>query len=200
MWMGSDYYGDATWFDRSFSYFHQQWRRLARRRPGTLWPVLFFASGSLLSGFGILFLFQMLLTPVAELGALLAQSGSALLAFGAGQHFLRLQRRLRGPAPQPVAAARAPRAVSGRAVSSPPVSPPSIPERASPRPAITPEIRDCLRTLRTAGVNVTIAKALVRGGFCTAADLRAATDEQLLAVHGVGPATLRKVRTYFRED
>jgi DNA integrity scanning protein DisA with diadenylate cyclase activity len=44
------------------------------------------------------------------------------------------------------------------------------------------------------GVTVAQRDALVAAGFVTAADIRAATDEQLDAVDGIGPETVKKLR------
>lgn len=51
--------------------------------------------------------------------------------------------------------------------------------------------------VREAGVNVTIAKALFAAGIRSPKQLREASDRQLAAIHGVGPATVRKLRTRF---
>ena len=51
--------------------------------------------------------------------------------------------------------------------------------------------------VRTAGVNVAIARALFSAGVRTPGQLCAASDEKLLAIHGVGFATVRKLRRHF---
>jgi len=51
--------------------------------------------------------------------------------------------------------------------------------------------------VRAAGVNVTIARALFNAGVRTPLQLCAASDQRLLAIRGVGPATVRKLRTQF---
>ncbi len=51
--------------------------------------------------------------------------------------------------------------------------------------------------VRTAGVNVTIARALFSAGIRTPRQLCRASDERLLKIRGVGPATVRKLRNYF---
>jgi len=52
--------------------------------------------------------------------------------------------------------------------------------------------------VRAAGVNVAIAKALFDAGIRSARHLCSASDEQLLDIRGVGPATVRKLRACFR--
>jgi hypothetical protein len=51
--------------------------------------------------------------------------------------------------------------------------------------------------VRAAGVNVTIARALFSAGVRTPRQLCSASDECLLAIHGVGQATVRKLRIHF---
>jgi len=51
--------------------------------------------------------------------------------------------------------------------------------------------------VRAAGVNVTIARTLFAAGVRSADQLRAAGDRELQKIHGVGPATVHKLRAYF---
>lgn len=51
--------------------------------------------------------------------------------------------------------------------------------------------------VRAAGVNVTIAHALFSAGVRSPRQLCSASDERLLAIRGVGAATVRKLRTCF---
>lgn len=51
--------------------------------------------------------------------------------------------------------------------------------------------------VRAAGVNVAIARALFAAGIRSAQQLRGAHDRDLLAIHGVGPATLHRLRIRF---
>jgi hypothetical protein len=52
--------------------------------------------------------------------------------------------------------------------------------------------------VRAAGVNVAIARALFAAGIRSPRQLRAASDDELAAIRGVGPATVRKLRAQFR--
>jgi hypothetical protein len=51
--------------------------------------------------------------------------------------------------------------------------------------------------VRDAGVNVSIARALFTAGIRSPQQLMHASDGQLEAIHGVGPATVRKLRARF---
>ncbi len=63
--------------------------------------------------------------------------------------------------------------------------------------ATAQEIRLFFVGARAAGVNVAIAKALFAAGIRSVSQLRAAADAQLLQIHGVGPATVRRLRSHF---
>ena len=76
------------------------------------------------------------------------------------------------------------------------------PARQAPVPVKQiPRGRDDIQTffagVRAAGVNVAIARALFSAGVRTPRQLCAASDERLLAIHGVGSATVRKLRRHF---
>ena len=58
-------------------------------------------------------------------------------------------------------------------------------------------IQEFFAGVRAAGVNVTIAKSLFAAGMRSADHLRAIGDHRLHRIHGVGPATVRKLRTHF---
>ncbi|HHJ18081.1 MAG TPA: helix-hairpin-helix domain-containing protein [Gammaproteobacteria bacterium] len=57
--------------------------------------------------------------------------------------------------------------------------------------------QEFLAGVRAAGVNVTIARALYAAGIRSARHLQLARDEQLRRIHGVGPATVRRLRVHF---
>lgn len=54
--------------------------------------------------------------------------------------------------------------------------------------------------VRDAGVNVSIARALFAAGIRSPQQLKHASNAQLGAIHGVGPATVRKLRARFGSD
>jgi len=57
--------------------------------------------------------------------------------------------------------------------------------------------QEFLAGVRAAGVNVTIARALYAAGIRSARHLQLARDGQLRRIHGVGPATVRRLRVHF---
>jgi hypothetical protein len=54
-----------------------------------------------------------------------------------------------------------------------------------------------LASLRTAGVNAAIARTLYVAGIKSVPELINASDRQLVAIRGVGPASVRKLRAHF---
>ena len=74
--------------------------------------------------------------------------------------------------------------------------------RAKPRPKRPAEeqqaIQEFFAGVRAAGVNVAIAKALFGAGIRSPRQLLKAKDRHLHAIHGVGPATVRKLRAQFQ--
>jgi len=70
------------------------------------------------------------------------------------------------------------------------------PEPEAPEPEVEPV--ETGRTLES--VLPELAERLVEAGFENLNDVRVATDEELLAVDGIGPARLRKVRSAVGED
>jgi hypothetical protein len=53
------------------------------------------------------------------------------------------------------------------------------------------------RAVKAAGINVRIARTLYAAGFRNAAQVRGCDDARLLAIAGIGQATLRKLRLQF---
>ena len=60
-------------------------------------------------------------------------------------------------------------------------------------------VQEFFAGVRAAGVNVTIAKALFTAGVRTSQHLNRIGDSELYAIHGVGPATVRKLRAHFSQ-
>jgi len=58
-------------------------------------------------------------------------------------------------------------------------------------------VQEFFAGVRAAGVNVAIAKALFAAGVRSAQLLSATEDSYLYGIHGVGPATVRKLRAHF---
>lgn len=202
-----DSYRQATIFD-------QLWLALARglRCPAWLrghraWGWAFGAMALMFGLIGAAFLLDAL-TPGSGNSAL-ASLGSALLSLGVFRHFARCALPLlqNHPARRQAPAARAARrsarpaprgpreAGSARRAPAAVVNP--SPSRPVPGLSLA-ERRAYLAGLREAGVNVRIARALVGAGYLSGAMVWRASDAEILAIPGVGPATLRKIRTCFR--
>ena len=60
-------------------------------------------------------------------------------------------------------------------------------------------VQEFFAGVRTAGVNVAIAKALFAAGVRSAQHLSRTEDSYLYGIHGVGPVTVRKLRTHFAQ-
>ena len=60
-------------------------------------------------------------------------------------------------------------------------------------------VQEFFSGVRAAGVNVTIAKALFAAGVRTTQHLSRTEDGDLYRIHGVGPATVRKLRAHFTQ-
>ncbi len=81
----------------------------------------------------------------------------------------------------------------------------AVPEkaRASAHTRLDPPVSEQQATqeffagVRAAGVNVTVARSLFAAGMRSADHLRTIGNRRLYRIHGVGPATVRKLRAYF---
>ncbi len=60
-------------------------------------------------------------------------------------------------------------------------------------------VQEFFTGVRAAGVNVAIAKALFTAGVRTIQHLDCIADSELYDIHGVGPATVRKLRSHFAQ-
>jgi hypothetical protein len=74
-----------------------------------------------------------------------------------------------------------------------------VERRAVDRCGQGPEVQAFFAGVRAAGVNVAIAKVLFDAGIRSPRQLLRVGDAQLLSIHGVGPATVSKLRTAFRQ-
>jgi hypothetical protein len=77
-----------------------------------------------------------------------------------------------------------------------------FPRSSAPQPTAESSdqqaVQEFFSGVRAAGINVAIAKALFGAGIRSPRHLLEARDEQLFAIHGVGPATVRKLRAQFK--
>ncbi|MFQ5643788.1 MAG: helix-hairpin-helix domain-containing protein [Thiogranum sp.] len=71
------------------------------------------------------------------------------------------------------------------------------PERRKTPVSEQQAIQEFFSGVRAAGVNVTIARTLFTAGVRSVDHLCAISDSRLYKIHGVGPATVRKLRKHF---
>lgn len=82
-----------------------------------------------------------------------------------------------------------------RSVTASPKAEPSVEsEQATPAPAPSPASGGDSALLEDLDVSTTVREALIEAGYQTPEQIDAATDDELLGVDGVGPATLAKLR------
>jgi len=180
-----EYYADPTLFDQWQALLAGRVRRLYRRGSPYFWGWGFAAVASL-----CYLSVALIVAKIAVAGAgvaaaaawpqSLASTLGVVMALGGGVFFQRLARAaLPAGGRQPV------RATAGHR------------QQAA---AATPDHRQVqvfFREVRAAGVNVTIARALFAAGVRTVDQVRRCRDEQLMKIRGVGPATVRRLRTRF---
>jgi hypothetical protein len=200
-----EFYADPTLFD--------QWQNSAgnwlyawgdKVRPYA-WVVAFAGLGAVLASISMIFIGISLREAAVDItpawNQSLARGGASVVALATVQWLFRqaldawprdvdLPRRVRRAARfvgwRPVAGAK--RADQGT-LKQPP---------KSPAAAVDPEaMRAFFAGVRAAGVNVAIARALFAAGVRSPRQLLAASDDDLVAIRGVGPATVRKLRTQF---
>lgn len=192
MYAGHDnLYQEATLFDQAFAAAAQRLQSWLPERRDQRWQLGFRVLAALFVLLATMSLFlglQHAHTAGAQLVAVLAPAG--LLAM---THFLVNQGR-------PAVTRKAqtdPAVAAGSAVPETDTAPVAVPaQTASPQPASTSP-RDFLLAVKDAGVNVRIAKALYTAGIRTPEAVSEQSDETLLAIRGVGPATLKKLRHTF---
>ena len=185
--------------------FDQLWLALAHglRSPAWLrgrraWGWTFAALALLFGAIAAAFLLSIL--HPAGTGSALASLGSALLSLGVFRHFARCALPLlrAGAERRPAPLHRAKMRDSGRAPAPAPRRVPQpVPEVQPAPPSPTVARRAYLFELKAAGVNLCVARALVAAGYATGAAVRHASDREILAIRGVGPATLGKLRACY---
>jgi hypothetical protein len=177
-----DYYADPTVFDRC----HMRlagWTGLVMKRVRPYgWSLAFHGLAALC------YLVLAVLAADAEAAGFAGTRTSAAivgvsLALVAGIQFQRIARRVW---PQP------PAAVTPAVPGSMPVRP----ERRS-NPARRAQAQVFFAAVRDAGANITAARALFRAGIQSLDELRETDDRRLLAIQGIGPATLARLRSRF---
>lgn len=185
-------YQDPTWFDALGAWCLQHCRRCLPRRRADLWTSGFalFASLCVAWAAGLATHCVVYELPFNQCVAQLAAAGMLLVA---ARHFLAATgASARGALPRHKLVTRSPETAAERPRAEPPIHASAIP--AGPAGA---DPQEFFRAVKTAGINVRIARALYAAGFRSAEQVRACEDARLLAVAGVGHATLRKLRVQF---
>ncbi|MBI5042104.1 MAG: hypothetical protein HZB57_13160 [Gammaproteobacteria bacterium] len=193
-----DVYQDRTWFDVLGVWLAQQVRRWLPRRPARLWSTGFAVFAALCVAWAAGLATQCVLVELPA-NVCLAQWLAAGLLLVAARHFLRATGLSAASAIEPrqriqrraesMGSKRAEGAVPAR--SSAPATP------STPSPSTGEDPRQFFRAVKAAGINLRIAQALYAAGFRTAEQVRIAADAALLATPGIGPATVRKLRSQF---
>lgn len=185
-------YQEATLFDQAFAALGQRLRTWLPARVEQRWALAFRGQAALFALLGLGVLLHGLQAGAADASPLVALMASAGLM--ATAHFLfNIPRQVARPA-APACARRETASAPVRGMHRTRLQPQPQPR---PQPRVSP--RDFLNELRQAGVNVRIAKALFTAGVRSPEAVRHSSDAALLAIHGVGPATLRRLRETFGE-
>lgn len=184
-----DLYHDHTWFDVLGARLMQRCQRHLPRNQAQLWTAGFTLFAGLCVAWAAGLATQCVVFDLPR-NQCLAQLLAASLLLVAARHFLAatgmsaagaLTRRKLVRRTQPLAQPSAPitrpvsRSVSGH----------------------TADPQQFFRAVKGAGINVRIAQALYRAGFRTGEQVRTCADARLLAIPGIGHATLRKLRLQF---
>lgn len=183
-------YQEATLFDQAFAALSQRLQGWLPAQAEQRWTLVFRILAGLFALLGLGVLLHGLQAGAADASPLVAIMASAGLM--ATAHFLfNIPRQPARPA-APACARRetVPAPVRGMHRTR-------LQSQSRPQPRISP--RGFLNELRLAGVNVRIAKALFTAGVRSPEAVRCSSDSALLAIHGVGPATLRRLRETFGE-
>ncbi|MEJ2645607.1 MAG: helix-hairpin-helix domain-containing protein [Gammaproteobacteria bacterium] len=132
-----------------------------------------------------------------QLGGVFVAALVSVLATTVSLHRLyarRAQMAAAAPAQTPLPEARQSASERGRPEPAP--DPAAVDKAAS----VSEDPQAFLGRLRSAGLNVKVAKAVYLAGLRSEQQLREANDEALLAITGVGPATVAKLRRYLAKD
>lgn len=203
-------YCDRTWFDVLGARCAQQLGRCVPQNRAEIWTHAFalFAALCVAWAAGLATQCMLFERPANQC---LAQLVAAGLLLAAARHFLaatgmsargalsrrkpvvRDRRRTRGESTQHVAASRI--AAPGLPAKSPAGGRPN--GRPAERSMVECDARLFFGAVKAAGINVRIARTLYVAGFRSAAQVRACEDAHLLAIDGIGRATLRKLRVQF---
>lgn len=194
MYVGHDnLYRDATLFDQAFAAAAQRLQAWLPADSEQRWQLAFRVLGAMFALLAVMVLFR----GMQDASGGGAQLVVALAATGlmATTQFLLTQAR---PAQPRTARTKKP---AQTRVAQPVEEPVEAEAQATTEAASVSDgatrPQDFLRMVKEAGVNVRIAKALYTAGIRTPEAVCRQSDEALLAIPGVGPATLKKLRQTF---
>jgi hypothetical protein len=192
-----NFYHDRTWFDELGAWLVRYAQRWCPRHPARLWSAGFAAFAALCVVWAAALATQCVLMDLPR-NESIAQWLAAVLLLVAARHFLAVtslsaaaaideRRRIKGaPSRQPSAKAPTPLHCAALVGTS-----------GATAHSSDDDPQRFFRAVKATGINVRIAYALYAAGFRTAEQVRVAEDNALLAAPGIGPATLRKLRTQF---
>lgn len=197
-----EFYADPTLFDHWQSSAGNWLCAHGGRLCPYAWTLVFALLGAVLMSVSITVLGVSLHDTVTRLDSVwnqrLAQGITAVVALAAAQTLFRRAldawpRDTRIPRP----VRRAARYVGWRPARHGVATSPALGEPSIHRSAEREAIQAFFSGVRDAGVNVTIARALFSAGIRSPQQLQHASNSQLAAIRGVGPATVRKLRIRF---
>jgi hypothetical protein len=195
-------YQDPTWFDALGAWCLHHCRRCLPRQRAQLWTTGFtlFAALCVTWAAGLATHCVVYELPWNQCAAQLLAAGMLLIA---ARHFLvATESSARGALPRNKLVTRSrepdkaqPQVVSRTRTRVAPVHGPRSPTPATVQAGADPQL--FFRAVKAAGINVRIARALYAAGFRNGEQVRACADAHLLAIPGIGPGTLRKLRVQF---
>lgn len=201
-----DMYYDRTWFDELGAWLLQTCRRYMPRSRGQLWSTGFSLFAGLCVAWAAGLATHSVVFDVTP-NECLAQMLAAMLLLAAARHFLaatgmsatsalprsKLISRT-DVAPQLTARAQ----VQTKAVATPRnVSTQSSRQSSHCKSLPATDPKKFFHDVKKAGINVRIARTLYSAGFRSGDQVRDCEDACLLAIDGIGQATLRKLRLQF---
>ena len=201
-------YCDRTWFDMLGARCLQQLGRCVPRNRAELWTRGFTLFAALCIAWAAGLATQCLLFDLPR-NQCLAQLLAAGLLVSAAQHFLaatgmsaRGALSRRKPVSRSITSAQAAPAPGLAAMGSMPPRTGVPSATAQVKKGVAAEAgadaaQQFFRAVKAAGINVRIARILYAAGFRNAAQVCACDDARLLAIAGIGPATLGKLRLQF---
>ncbi|MFN2309539.1 MAG: helix-hairpin-helix domain-containing protein [Gammaproteobacteria bacterium] len=178
-------YQDPTWFDALGGWCLRHIQRRLPRQRGYWWSggFVLFAALCVAWAAGLAAHAVVYALPLGQAAPQFLAAGLLLVA---ARHFL--------TATGISAAAALPRA---KLITRTPDHVAVAPAGAVPAAPRGSDSRPFIQALKAAGLNVRIARAVCAAGLRSGEQVRACADAQLLAIPGIGPATLRKLRQCF---